>query len=271
MTKLRFLERVLQDNARFYDIITANEFNEIYLEALFRELFENSCEGIESKVAETRPDVIGFLSLLSELEFAKYFTKRKMKVKLLSCNEFERRSPPDIWVHSGSKEYLVEVKNIEEDRITYSLGRKIASILNPQGHSFAIIVGSLNSMSIPTYFHETRREKEKHLQQLNKEGRAEILTKGARDPRVRMDLAMETLADFEKDIRDPLLEASTAVVILFFLIPLLPAIETWSIVTLIVIVAVVIGTFVLTVVLWRKGNKMLRMKLSTNPSLSLEP
>jgi len=174
MTKLPFLERALQNNARFYDIITANEFNEIYLEALFRELFENSCEGIESKVAETRPDVIGFLSLLSELEFAKYFTKRKMKVKLLSCNDFGGRSPPDIWVHSGSKEYWVEVKNISEDETTYFLGRKIASILNSQGLSFAIIIGSLNSMSIPTYSYTTRREKEEHLQPILEEFREKI-------------------------------------------------------------------------------------------------
>jgi len=174
MAKLPFLETALQKNTRLYDIIITADFNTKYLEALFRELFENSCDGIESKVAETRPDIIGFLSLLSELEFAKYFLKRKMKVKLLSCNDFERRSPPDIWVHSGSKEYLVEVKNIEEDRITYSLGREIASILNSQGYSFAIIVGSLNSMSIPTYSHETRGEKEKHLQPILEEFREKI-------------------------------------------------------------------------------------------------
>jgi predicted house-cleaning noncanonical NTP pyrophosphatase (MazG superfamily) len=174
MTKLPFLERALTNNARLCDIITANDFNTTYLEALFRELFENSCEGIESKVAETRPDIIGFLSLLSELEFAKYFLRRKMKVKLLSCNDFERRSPPDIWVHSCSKEYLVEVKNIEEDEITYFLGRKIASILNSQGHSFMIIVSSSNSMSIPTYSHETRGEKEKHLQSILEEFREKI-------------------------------------------------------------------------------------------------
>jgi hypothetical protein len=174
MVRVPFLERALQNNARFYDIITANELNETYLEALFRELFENSCEDIESKVAETRPDVIGFLSLLSELEFARYFLRRKMKVKLLSCNDFERRSPPDIWVHRGSEEYLVEVKNIEEDRITNSLGRKIASILNSQGYSSAIILGSLKSMSIPTYSHETRGEKEKHLQPILEEFREKI-------------------------------------------------------------------------------------------------
>jgi hypothetical protein len=173
MAKLPFLERALQKNAELKDIISVH-FNTTYVEALFRELFENSCEGIESKVAETRPDIIGFLSLLSELEFAKYFLRRKMKVKLLSCNDFEGRSPPDIWVHSGSKEYLVEIKNISEDRITYVLGRKIAGILNSQGHSLAIIVDSLNSMSIPTYFHETRGKKEKHLQPIIEEFREKI-------------------------------------------------------------------------------------------------
>ena len=163
MSELPFLERALQKNTRLYEIITTY-FNTTYLEALFRELFENSCDGIESKVAETRPDTIGVLSLVSELEFAKYFLRRKMKVKLLSCNALGGKSPPDIWVYGGSKEYLVEVKNISEDRITSVLGRKIAGILNSQGHSLAIIVDSLNSMSIPTYFHETRGKKEEHLQ-----------------------------------------------------------------------------------------------------------
>lgn len=100
----------------------------------------------------------------------------------------------------------------------------------------------------------------KPLQVFTKEGMAEPLTKGAEDPSFRQDLMMKTLDDFRKDIRDPLLEASTAAVILYFLIPLLPSISTCVVITLIVIVVAVIGAFVLTVVLWRKGNRILRMK-----------
>jgi hypothetical protein len=169
MNKFSSLERALQNKTRFYDIITANELNEEYLEGLFHELFENSCEGIESKVAEARRDLLGFLSLLSELEFARYFIRRKMKVKLLSCNDFEGRSPPDIWVHDDSKEFWVEVKNISEDRTIFFLGRKIASILNSQGLSFAITIGSSSLMSISTYFYNTRKEKEGLIMPILKE------------------------------------------------------------------------------------------------------
>jgi hypothetical protein len=173
MVNLPFMERALQKNKKLFDIIIANSDTK-YFEALFRELFENSCDGIESKVVETRPDIIGLSSLLSELEFARYFLRRKMKVELLSCNDFERRSPPDIWVHWGSKEYLVEVKNISEDEFTYVLGREMARILNSQGYSFMIIVTSLSLMSIPTYSHETRGEKEKYLQPILEEFKEKI-------------------------------------------------------------------------------------------------
>jgi predicted house-cleaning noncanonical NTP pyrophosphatase (MazG superfamily) len=173
MTKHPFLEEALQKNTKLYDTIIAHS-DTTYFETLFRELFENSCEGIENKVVETRPDIIGVSSLFSELEFAKYLLRKKMKVKLLSCNDFEGRSPPDIWVQSGSREYLVEVKNITDDRVINVLGREIASILNSRGHSFAVIVGSLKSMSMPTYFHETRAEKEKLLQPILEEFREKI-------------------------------------------------------------------------------------------------
>jgi hypothetical protein len=173
MTKHPFLEKALQKNTKLYETITTHS-DTTYFEALFRELFENSCEGIEDKVFETRHDIVGVSSLFSELEFAKYLLRWKMKVKLLSCNDFEGRSPPDMWVQSRSREYLVEVKNISNDRVVNALGREIASILNSQGHSFAVIVNSLKSMSMPTYFHETRGEKEKLLQPILEEFREKI-------------------------------------------------------------------------------------------------
>jgi predicted house-cleaning noncanonical NTP pyrophosphatase (MazG superfamily) len=182
MTKFPYVERALQNNARFRDIIAANELNEEYLERLFRELFENSCEGIENKVAEARPDLLGLLSLLSEFEFARYFIRKKMKVKLLSCNDFGGRSPPDIWVCGDPKEFWVEVKNISEDRVIFFLGRKIASILNSQRLSFAIMIGSSNLMSIPTYSHATRKEKEKLVQPIIDEFMEKIKDLSSKSP-----------------------------------------------------------------------------------------
>jgi magnesium-transporting ATPase (P-type) len=111
----------------------------------------------------------------------------------------------------------------------------------------------------------------RYFENLTKEGTAEILTKDAGDPKLRVKIMMEALGDFMKNIRDPLIEALTATAILSFLTTLLPAIEIWLVITLIVIVAVVIGTCALTLKLWRNANKMLRMEPTGNPSLNLEP
>jgi hypothetical protein len=113
--------------------------------------------------------------------------------------------------------------------------------------------------------------KSRYFERLTKEGTAEILTKDAGDPKLRVKITMEALGDFMKNIRDPLIEALTATAILLFLTTLLPAIEIWLVITLIVIVAVMIGTCALAVKLWRNANKMLRMEPTGNPSLNLEP
>jgi Flp pilus assembly protein TadB len=102
--------------------------------------------------------------------------------------------------------------------------------------------------------------KSKAIQSFTKEGTAEILTKGAESPKLRQDLMIDTLTDWRKDIRDPLIESSTAAVILYLLIPLLPAIGSWLIITLIIIVVVIIAVCVLTVVLWRKSNRLLQVR-----------
>jgi hypothetical protein len=182
MTKFPYLERALQNKARFHDIIAANKLNKDYLEGLFRALFENSCEGVDRKVTEARSDLLGFFSLLSELEFARYFIRRKMEVKLLSCNDFEKRSPPDIWVHDESKEFWVEVKNISEDRTIFFLGRKIASILNSQGLSFAITIDSSELRLVPAYSYDTRKEREELVMPILEEFKEKIKELSSRSP-----------------------------------------------------------------------------------------
>lgn len=92
---------------------------------------------------------------------------------------------------------------------------------------------------------------------------AEPLTKGAENPIVRLKITLDTLGDFQKSVRDPLIEASTAALILFVLNPLLPNINTWIVITLIIIIAVVIGTLALTLMLWKEGNRVLRGKQRT--------
>ena len=161
-----FLQKAFQKNLKLKEFVFGNYNNEYLdiLELLFGELYQKSCDGIDTKVFETSPDPIRFQSLISELEFARYFIKRNMQVQLLSANDFQGRKPPDMHVRHNSKEYFVEVKNIQEDDLDYVLGTKIAEILNSKEYSFMIVVNSSISMATPTYFHGMREEKEKYLQ-----------------------------------------------------------------------------------------------------------
>lgn len=96
------------------------------------------------------------------------------------------------------------------------------------------------------------------------------MTKDAQDPKLKVKTTVDALGDFLGGIRDPIIEASTAAVILFFLRPLLPSIGTWVVIILIVIVGVVIVAMTLSLVLWKEANKTLRTVRSDNPSLNPE-
>lgn len=134
------------------------------LDKLFNDLFSKSCKGVDIKVSETSPDHVRFHALISELEFAEYFLEKNMHVELLSNTAFAGRKAPDIYAKSDSKDYFVEVKNIQLDEMDYIFGNKIAEILNAQGLSFLVVVKSSRFISTPTYFYETRDEKEKFIQ-----------------------------------------------------------------------------------------------------------
>jgi hypothetical protein len=209
LTNTPFLQKALQNDPRFYEIIKANELNETYLEQLFSELFSSSCEGIETKVAETRSGLLGFKSLLSELEFARYFTSKKLKVRLLSCNDFGQRDPPDIWVHNGSKEYWVEVKNIQDDETTQFIAKGIAKILNAQNLAFAVSVTSSPSLSIPTYFFDTRREKENLVQPILDEFK-EKLDVCARSPPITITTSSAVVQLYKTKFKESYFATATA-------------------------------------------------------------
>jgi len=171
MKKFEFLQKAFQENSKLKEIVFENYNREYlsFLELIFSELYRNYCEGIEVKISETSPDLIRFRSLISELEFARYFIGRNMRVRLLSNNAFQGRTPPDMHVCNNSKEYLVEVKKIQEEDLNYILGLKIVEILNSKGFSLMVTVRSSVYMSTPTYFYETREKKENVLESALKE------------------------------------------------------------------------------------------------------
>lgn len=160
-----FLQKALEGNLELKDVVFdyyRTEYLTI-LDKLLGDLFNSSCKGMDVKIAETSPDLVRFQALISELEFARYFVNNKMQVELLSNDAFEGRKAQDIYATNNSKEYFVEVKNIQQDEMDYIYGTKIAETLNSRGLSFIVIVKSLHYLSTPSYLYQTRREKEKFL------------------------------------------------------------------------------------------------------------
>lgn len=158
--ELLFLEKGLCNNSELKQTVYDNyriEYLKI-LEKLFEELYSCACKGIEVKMYETS-DLFRFQSLISELEFARYFTRNKMQVELLSNNAFQGRKAPDMWVGSDSIEYFVEVKNIQFDEEDYTFGTKVAEALNSLGMSFMVVVKSSSLLSTPSYKYQAKDQK----------------------------------------------------------------------------------------------------------------
>lgn len=130
-----------------------------YLDELFENLYNSPCKGIEIKVNETC-DLSRLGSLVSELEFARYFVRNKNAVQLLANDVFQGRRAPDMLVLGESKEYFVEVKNIEFDDEDYDFGTKIAGILNDLGKFLMVVVKSGSLLSTPAYKYQSRDKKE---------------------------------------------------------------------------------------------------------------
>jgi len=130
-----------------------------YLDQLFVDLFDGPCKGIEIKVNEIG-DLSRFGSLISELEFARYFVENGNTVQLLANDIFQGRRAPDMLVLSKDKEYFVEVKNIEFDDEDYDFGNEIAAVLNNAGKTFMVVIKSGSLLATPAYKYQSRDQKE---------------------------------------------------------------------------------------------------------------
>jgi hypothetical protein len=156
-----FLEKAFYCNLKLKQMVYERYETEYlkYLDKLFQELYSYHCKGIEIKVSETSADEVRFQSLISELEFARYFAGNKMKVELLSCNVFQGRNPPDMLVKSDSKDYFIEVKNIQLDEEEHEFGMKVVEVLNSLNMSFMVVIKSSSYLSTPAYKYQTREQK----------------------------------------------------------------------------------------------------------------
>jgi hypothetical protein len=169
---LVFLEKALSPNPELRELVFG--YNDEYLkilDELLEELYIKGCKGIEVKIHETSPDLDRFQATISEMEFARFFLRIHMNVELLSNNLFKGRKALDIHVSSKSREYYVEVKNIQLDDETHVLGCKVAEYLNTLGLSFMVVVKASKSLSTPAYLHANREEKEKNCEKALKEFR----------------------------------------------------------------------------------------------------
>jgi hypothetical protein len=130
-----------------------------YLDNLFSDLYAGGCIGIDTKVAEVAT-ISKFEALISELNFARYFTMKKWQVELLPSNAFQNRKSPDMLVKNAVREYFVEVKNIQFDDEDYEFGVEIANLLNSAGLSFVVVVKASSQLSKPAYKYQSKETKE---------------------------------------------------------------------------------------------------------------
>lgn len=152
-----------QDNAEYLT----------YLNDLFRELLNGSVQGVDVKIKETKPKIVDseedplfhFRSLISELEFARFFVKSNMSVELLPSDAFNGRKSPDMLIKNSHQNYFVEVKNMRIDSEAWNFGLKIAEILNKKGLKYMVTISSSNKLSMPSYMHASISQKEKSKRQ----------------------------------------------------------------------------------------------------------
>lgn len=161
-----FLYMALGDNLELRKAVFKEHNPEYlkYLDHLVAELYQNSCGRLDIKILETSPKLDKFQALVSELEFTRYFCRRKMRVQFLSENAFQGRKVPDMHIINGSKEYFIEVKNIQQDDLDFILGLRIVNILNSRSLSYAVVVYSSPHVSTPTYRYQTRDKKEQYVE-----------------------------------------------------------------------------------------------------------
>jgi hypothetical protein len=128
------------------------------LDSLFNYLYNEGCKGVDTKIAEVS-DLLRFQSLVSELEFARYFLHKKCDVELLPSNVFSGRKAPDMLIIGNSRDYFVEVKNIQIDDEEYNFGKEIVEALNSVGKQFMVIMKSSSNLSRPAYMYKTKNQR----------------------------------------------------------------------------------------------------------------
>ncbi|MFA5364297.1 MAG: hypothetical protein WC325_03850 [Candidatus Bathyarchaeia archaeon] len=161
-----FLHKGLGSNTDLENLVFSTQLSGYlkYLDTLFNDLYSFACNSIDVKVNETS-DLAKFDSMISELEFARYFLFNKMKVTLLPDNVFQGRRAPDMIVSNKSLDSYVEVKTIQFDEESWKFGINIANQLNELGLSFMVVVKSSKTLATPAYLYQTRDKKEQASQQ----------------------------------------------------------------------------------------------------------
>jgi hypothetical protein len=133
---------------------------------LFSDLYEsNLCSGIDTKAKEVN-DLLRFEGLVSELQFARYFSVvKRWEVSLLGNNAFGERKVPDMEVTSFIRKYYIEVKNIQYDAAEHQFATRIIQLLNDQGRRFMVVLKSLSALATQAFWYQTRKEKERQIQE----------------------------------------------------------------------------------------------------------
>jgi len=107
--------------------------------------------------------------------------------------------------------------------------------------------------------------KSKYLRALIKQKNIlQVLTKLSENPAERVGQMLKEYEHFTKDIRDSIIEASVALGIMYFVFPIFPQVQTWSIVSFIVIIGVILWALILFVSFFKEINRIPTQKEVAN-------
>jgi hypothetical protein len=98
--------------------------------------------------------------------------------------------------------------------------------------------------------------KGKYLQTVIKGNALQSLRKKSEDPMFKLQQIGKEYGSFLKSIRDPTIEALTALVIMVFIYPVFPEVSTWLIVSFVVITIVIVWAISLVISFMKDINRI---------------
>jgi hypothetical protein len=179
-----YLKSALERNQRIAELLVEVYSSRAeylaYLDKLVRELFEGGVQATKEKLGDV-DNLRKFDSVVSELEVARLLMQKGKRIRLLTDNEWEGKSPDMI---SGDQEHeaLVEVKRITDDEANDILTEGLRQYLPTLATPLRVDIQLKGGLVLPVVDRVSREKKEKLAKDCLEEFKDRIATSGTTDP-----------------------------------------------------------------------------------------